>query len=85
MPDDAILDAIFGSSRPSSVNVISKNWTTCTSRAKFENGCHPTFPDDVVVRLETSVGNLQVVTALQNVAAFEIPDSCPRSMRSGKP
>lgn len=84
VPDDTVLAAIFATSQPSSIEILANNWDVCTFRAKLENDSHPTFPDDLIVRLETAVGNLKVVTALQNVAALEISELVPKVYAVGK-
>ncbi|KAF2999429.1 hypothetical protein E8E13_007505 [Curvularia kusanoi] len=42
------------------------------------------FPNDVVVRIETSVDNLRVATALQKIATLEIPELVPQVYAIGK-
>jgi hypothetical protein len=84
VPGEEILTAIFTAPSPSSIEILANNWTTCTFRAKFDIVSHPVFPNDLVVRLETSVGNLQVVTALQNAAALAIPEHVPKKYAVGK-
>lgn len=84
VPDDAILAAIFATPQPSSIEILANNWDVCTFKAYFDKDMHPTFRNELIVRLETSVGNLQVVTALQNAAALAIPELVPKVYAVGK-
>jgi hypothetical protein len=77
-PDPAIISAIFIESQPDSVEILAHCFTNCTFKAEFKD--RPT----VIVRLDTSSGSLDAVSALQEAAAFQIPTYVPETLASGK-
>jgi hypothetical protein len=77
-PDAAIISAIFTESQPDSVEILAHCFTNCTFKAEFKG--RPT----VIVRLDTSSGSLDAISALQEAAAFQIPTYVPETLASGK-
>ena len=84
LPDTVVLSTIFPNAKPSSIDVLANNWDTCTLKVHFETAPSPTLPFDLIVRMETSKGVLEAVSAMQNMARLQIPDLIPKTYRFGK-
>ena len=85
VPDNALLNHIFRSSTPASIDILSQTYEVCTFIAYMDT-TRPTapFPRNVVVRLELpSKIPLRTVSALQKVATLAIPEVVPAVFQSG--
>tara|TARA_R110002003_G_scaffold95_1_gene7242 strand:- start:23885 stop:25060 length:1176 start_codon:yes stop_codon:yes gene_type:complete len=84
LPDDLVLSQIFPEAKPASIDILANNWDICTFKAHFDTKTPPELPLDLVVRMETSTGHLEAVTAFQNLARTQIPKLVPHIFSSGK-
>lgn len=84
VPDDAILSAIFPGCKPTSIEVLANNFDACTFKVKFDEEPSPGLPAVLIVRIETSNGVLETVSALQKVASYQIPEFIAEVYSFGK-
>ncbi|KAF4452087.1 Protein kinase-like domain [Fusarium austroafricanum] len=57
-------------------HVIANNWTTCTFSLRLDT-CPPSYPEQVLIRVETSNDNFETVAGIQNLAHSILPGLVP--------
>ncbi|KAK4205222.1 hypothetical protein QBC40DRAFT_271293 [Triangularia verruculosa] len=86
VPDDSLLEHIFGDNLPSSFNILLNNWDKCIFAAtvpnSLSNGQH-----SCVVRLEATnddASRFTMVAAMQEIAAVHLPGLVSETLRISK-
>jgi hypothetical protein len=83
-PDNVVLSAIFPDATPASVDVLASRPNTCTFKVHFDTAPSATLPQDLIVRLETTCGQLEAIVGLSAVAQMQIPGLVPETLICGK-
>jgi hypothetical protein len=83
LPESVVLAAVFPNASPASVHVLSNAWTVCTFREQFDTVPALHMPQDLIVRMEASIGNLVAVAALEDLAKDYTPALVPQSYGVG--
>lgn len=86
VPDEKILSEIFPGViglKPTSCNIISNTFDTCTFSIQLETVQLPDYPKDLIVRLETSRSHLATLATLQRLARSQLNDFVPSVLHVG--
>lgn len=86
VPDEKILSEIFPGViglEPTSCNIISNTFDTCTFGIQLETVPLPDYPKDLIVRLEISRSHLAALATLQRLARSQLNDIVPSVLHVG--
>lgn len=86
VPDNAILSAVFPSTKPVSVTILTKTFDLCTFRAQFDTQPCKNWPMDLVVHMELYDDEpvLEVVTAIGRAANHQFPGLVPETYKCAR-
>ncbi|KAH8746602.1 hypothetical protein F5883DRAFT_700357 [Diaporthe sp. PMI_573] len=85
VPDENILSEIFSATiqlKSTNCHIISSTFDTCTFSIQHDN-TPLSYPNDVIVRLETSRGRLAAVAAIQRLCHAQLADLVPAVLHVG--
>jgi hypothetical protein len=79
-PDNVVLSIIFPNATRVSTEVLENSRGICTFAVHFDSAPCATWPQDLIVRLDINLDNLEPVCGLQAVAQMQIPDLVPETL-----
>lgn len=86
VPDEQILFEIFPDIvdlKPSSCNVITNTFDSCTFSIQLETALRPDYPKDLIIRLEKSGKSLAALATFQRLAKSQLNDLIPAVLHIG--
>jgi hypothetical protein len=84
LPDNIVLSTIFPIATTVSTEVLANHRGICTFAVHFDSAPCATWPQDLIVRLDTNLDNPEPVCGLQVIAQMQIPDLAPETLVCSK-